>query len=143
MFWLLGATVSRASSTVALDPPTFTLPLLVLVGIACAVWVFAGKEEWIIRPGCLLVRKECLGYRWERAVSAVELTVESRGGWQRRRRWWRLKARGLERDVTLAMCSLFGVSGLIELGRYLAARTGWRWQEPSTLSTGLLGLWHW
>lgn len=107
--------------------------LLILAG--CLAWLRAGEERWIIRNGLLEVHRECLGRKWSRSYAAAELSLEPHyyAGQSRPRQSWRLVARGVGADQTIATTAVYGVTELSALGGYLSARTGWRWRPPQDL----------
>lgn len=128
--------------------PLFALAAvaLVLAVAVWALWVRKGTEDWTIHPDSLEIKKECLGYRRSKTIVASELALETvHPVWSRRRtRSWRLVAQGKGSVRTLATSTSFGMANLYDLGAYLAARTGWRWNTPPDLPMdGLIGPWGW
>jgi hypothetical protein len=111
--------------------------LIIVAG--CLAWLWTGDERWSIRNGVLEIQRECLGRKWRRGYTATELSLEPdySAGLSNRRQSWRLIARGIGVDQTIATTTIYGLSELSALGAYLSARTGWRWHPPQDLS--LLG----
>ena len=120
LVWVLGATLVPASV------------------VGTVAWMLSGVEDWHLRPGSLEIRKRILGRQQAKRYSDVELRFRQvhRRGRTAEHRPWQLLAIQSGRSSVLCESSWRGTAGALDLGRYVAAATGWPFQtspdEPVT-----------
>jgi hypothetical protein len=119
-----------------------TVVAIALVFLAAAAWLAFGTEEWRLHPDLLEVRRALFGKRWIRRYAPGALLVREVDTWSRsgQRRSYRLVVCASGRDQVLVDTSWSGLADLQELGEYLAAVTGWRFNSSGDfVSPGWLG----
>lgn len=131
----LGLIQAESDSSGAMAPGAwgywlFLTPfILVGLGILSALgWAALGREEWLVFPNCLQVRRTLLGNRWLWRYPDGALTLAMRTDSEGDEHWrLLLEARGKVRVLDTG-----DPAQLRALGRLLAERTGWDFDEAES-----------